>query len=319
MNDEKTTGRAAPPSAGPAQAFIRRPPRHGAVIRVLQLTINPEHWAGAARYSLFANIVVVFFAIFVAALVIASYRTNTIFKQAHAFAATYDTRHAPLILSRDATLAYAPGTPDNVQPLKFRYQDIQSKDTTLVIDPRNTTDLAVIATPRAVIITSNEILTRDGDTIARQPLQKLQPTITPLMGDAQTVQIDSRNIQQYLIDHAVALRLLSFFCFASLSFLSHSLWVLAMVLLFFPLVRLAALRLHMPRLIAVRIALVVNVPLIMLGAGLTLAGYSVTDTIGLDNAIVFWAIATAALCFWAGLLANRMYAPAPTNDPRRGM
>lgn len=316
MNDEKTTGRAAPPSTGPAQAFIRRPPRHGAVIRLLQLTINPEHWAGAARYSIFANIVVVFFAIFVAAVVIATYHTNTIFGQAHAFAASYDSRHAPLIISRDATLAYPPGTPDNVQPIKFLFQ---GSGATLVIDPRNTTDINTIATRGAVVITNNEMLTRDGDTVARQPLKKLQDTLQLLMGDNPTIQIDSRNLQQYLVDHAVSLRLFSFFWFTGLSILSHTLWVLAMVLLFMPLVRLAAIRLQMPRLIAVRIALVVNVPLIMLGAGLTLAGYSVTDAIGLDNAIVFWAIATAALCFWAGLLANRLYAPAPTNDPRRGM
>ena len=108
---------------------------------------------------------------------------------------------------------------------------------------------------------------------------------------------------------------------AGVSMVSNVLWATLTAFLIMPVIQLAAPRLMMLRRVAFRIALALTVPLVILGGALDLLGAAPRQLLIYPQlSLLLWLLVAAAMAFWAGVLANRMYVPrtkrpAPPNTP----
>jgi hypothetical protein len=290
----------------------------------LALCLRPEAWAAAGRYKLRTLLLPVLVALLLATATSAVMASRQAAASLQAFAATYDA-HYPAMVWQNDHLAWAPpaaapaaaptaattaaaAAPGAVptQPVP-----IHVSQATIILDPNDQTTLAALDDP-AIVIGSRQIHIRTPLAHRTLPVSALVNRLGLIPAGQTTARIDSASLTAANARIGSVLAITTGTLTGIAEFLGNALWVLCMVLVMAPVVQLGVPGFAMPRRIAFRVALAVTVPLLIASALLTVLGLTPRAIFGSDVATLVWAGAAAACCFWAGLLATRVFSAQRT-------
>lgn len=293
--DHRDSG-SRPPLERPLPAPRRYPTPPALTRRLALLILRPEQWAEAARYPFHITLAPLLLVILLAAALTGLSAGLKTLPTARAFAAVYDQRFPTLVYENGRL--HAEPSKDKELP-RFVLNEVP-----IVVDPTETTTLDTLSSERAIVVGPDQIAIRPAPNVSyKLPLKQLFeiPAIASL------TRINSAGLLGWLNREGSTLSLWVGVAVAFSTAAANLLWAVVVAFLIMPLVLLGAPHLRMPRRIAYRIAAAVTIPLIALDAVMRAFDVAPARLIGAANTPILWFAAAAALAFWAGIIAGRLF------------
>lgn len=309
----RRTGGSLPPSPTTPPRLIRRYPTPPPLLkRTLVLVFRPETWAEAARYPFRVTMAPLLLTILLVAAVMAVYQGSRALHFARDFAAGYDAAY-PAMEFKDGKLTALPA--EGKEPVRVLVADMPfyMDPMLVVVDPTGKVSADSIPYTNALVVNDSAVVFKKLNRVSGRDQLNTQALADYRFPDGA---INGTTLQAAVASHGSLIAGFAGSATFAYFFLKELLWAAAMTFLTAPLVMFGAHHLTMPKRVAYRIAAAVQIPLIVLAATLHLAGVGPARLMPGDWAVVLWGVATAALAFWAGMLANSVY--AVKQAPRRG-
>lgn len=308
--ESRRTGSIAVPQT---QRTVRRYPKPPALLkRFLLLLLKPEAWPAAAQYPFWVTLMPLVLSVVLAAAAVGVGGSAQFMKRLDYFAKSYDQKYPAMQLNGDGVLSLPSSA---TQPFDF-----SQNGNPFVVDTTGKTSFDAVKGDTATLITDRNVYVRVlGNELSPQPIAEVPPysLFVPAKGEVNT--FDSAHIRNWTAANRTAVAwgagLLAFV----LKGMGESLWILVTLFLVHPVVMVGAAvgekPLALPKRAAYRIVAALLVPVVLFGGVMQGAGYSADSVVGSERAFIFWFFATAAVAFWAGKMAKRMYNPKAGSRP----